>query len=368
MGPEGLPATMQRTLPENRDGLTRVEWIGLWPGTVVDANDPIRRGRVRVRVDQVYGPADLPAGDQKIPDERLPWAMPGFSWGGDRGSGDFAVPPVGAGVWVAFWMGCPEYPVYLTGFAGEGDVPAPVLSAYGPAGPRTRLIRTPGGQEIEMRWAPGEEEIRIQAPITAPPAGTEPVMGGVVRLAHKGAERQVEIRTAGGNIIRAADLPTPGIEIVSPAQVSVTAQGIVASSTGSGPVNSFTFQGALGLTVVGVTTLALAAVTATIASLALTAPLVITGILAIGAAGAKFRLANEQLFLLLQDILHVQANHTHQVNGVQTGAGAVTSAPSNLSTATQIGSPPRAGPLTNVPAGSIVGDVVAMTSQNLTAN
>ncbi|NIP94722.1 MAG: hypothetical protein GWO24_15285, partial [Akkermansiaceae bacterium] len=137
-------------------------WRGVWPGTVVDTNDPERKRRIRVRVDQVYGEASATA-DNKIPDNRLPWAIPGYGIGGAE-SGDFVVPPVGAGVWVAFWMGDPEYPVWLGGWHGDGDIPDRFTSSYqGADGPCTRIWRTPTGHTFEMRWCDGEEEISVES-------------------------------------------------------------------------------------------------------------------------------------------------------------------------------------------------------------
>jgi hypothetical protein len=152
------------------------------------------------------------------------------------------------------------------------------------------------------------------------------------------------------------------------------------TSTGAAPVvqsgggtqtSTFTglvtknYNGAYTLTVVGLTTIVLAAVTLTVGIVTLAVPLALTGIVSVGVAGAKFRLANERLFILLQDILHVQANHVHAV-----AAAPGISGMSDLTTATQITGalPPRTGPLTNVPAGNVLGDVLLMTAQNLTAN
>jgi N-acetyl-anhydromuramyl-L-alanine amidase AmpD len=71
-----------------------------WPGVVVDNADPLRTGRVRVRVQYVYG---------DIPTEDIPWASP--KWLSPNGE-TFTVPDVGKVVSVEFNQGdiySPEY-------------------------------------------------------------------------------------------------------------------------------------------------------------------------------------------------------------------------------------------------------------------
>jgi uncharacterized protein involved in type VI secretion and phage assembly len=51
------------------------------------------------------------------------WAMPCFPVSGIQ-NGVFTVPPVGAGVWVEFEQGNPDYPIWVGGYYSEADVPA----------------------------------------------------------------------------------------------------------------------------------------------------------------------------------------------------------------------------------------------------
>jgi uncharacterized protein involved in type VI secretion and phage assembly len=51
------------------------------------------------------------------------WAMPCFPVTGIQ-NGVFTVPPVGAGVWVEFEQGNPDYPIWVGGYYSEADVPA----------------------------------------------------------------------------------------------------------------------------------------------------------------------------------------------------------------------------------------------------
>jgi len=333
----------------------------MWPGVVVSTIDPLKVGRVKVRVPQVYGDSD--STDEFIPDAALPWARPSLP------AHDFhAGFEVGDGVWVSFWGGEASEPIWHGQFIGNGDAPPEFVTSYTPT-PKTRILRTTNGHLIEMRWVEGQETIRL---VTAGQAKVELVDGVAAvppgpRITVSIGDKQVELNMATGALT----------VVNASGPVNVVGQGITLTSTSTAPTEQIgggtsattftgavtnTYNGAYTFTVVGLTTLILAAVTATIASLTLAAPLIVTGVIAFGVAGVKFRLANERLFLLLQDMLFVQQAHTHPT--AATGPPSI----SSINTGTQIGSPPRAGPLTNTPPGNIVGDVTLMTSQNLTAN
>lgn len=324
---------MSQDLPEQLDQPRARHWGGCWPGVVVDADDPLRRGRLRVRLGQVYGAADNPTG-QRIDDSDLPWARPTFPSVGNGGDGVFDVPRVGAGVWVVFWDGNPEDPTWIGGFPGEGDVPDRVSSAYGPPGEgmQTRYVRTPGGQTLEMRWKLGEEEIRLQAP-TAPPTPSSPTLpGATISIVHRPAERRIELTTATGQVVRLSDLPVPQVEVVSTGQVLVTGQGVNIASTGTAP-SSMNGGGALSSTFVGAAALQYAAYALTaLTTLALTATgamtltaatitFIATGAINIGVAGTFRRLIDER-FAAFFDA------HTHPETGGTTGPPTVPMTPS----------------------------------------
>jgi len=275
--------TLQHELPEDRDDLSRTEWFGLWPGTVVDTLDPEKRGRIRVRLDQVYGPAAREAGDQKIEDKALPWAQPCFPVSGLGGI--YVVPPVGAGVWCSFWMGNASYPVWIGGWAGTGDTPPRFTSAYaGPPDvqPGTRIFKTPptatapDGHTIEMRWCPGEEELAISSGL-----------GSSLRLIDAGA------------------LGGPKVSLTTPGNLEVTATGIT---------HTVTLAGTLTLVAAILLALSSAAITFTAAVIGL------IGVVALGIVGAKQRLVTENYFVLIQNP-NVTAFNAHTHGGVTAGAG-----------------------------------------------
>lgn len=87
-------------------------FYGKYRGTVVNNVDPMQIGRIQVMVPDVSG--FMLSG----------WAMPCLPVTGLQ-SGVYAVPQIGAGVWVEFEQGNPDYPIWVGGFYGTAaEVPA----------------------------------------------------------------------------------------------------------------------------------------------------------------------------------------------------------------------------------------------------
>lgn len=93
--------------------------FGKHRGVVVGNADPLQQGRVQVNVPAVHGQR---SGDP-------PWAMPCAPYGG-RGVGFFAVPPVGANVWVEFEGGDITQPIWSGCFWNQGEVPVQPATAH----------------------------------------------------------------------------------------------------------------------------------------------------------------------------------------------------------------------------------------------
>jgi len=88
-----------------------------WVGEVIDVEDPLQIGRVRVRVFGKFDTRENPYNkDSKyiIPDDALPWAYPSgyFSGGSQTGSGSFSVPKKNSIVNINFENGNIYYPEY----------------------------------------------------------------------------------------------------------------------------------------------------------------------------------------------------------------------------------------------------------------
>jgi len=88
----------------------REKVFGKYRGTVVDVDDPQKVGRIKVNVPAVLGT------------EVSPWAEPCSPYTGP-GLGFYAVPPVGAAVWVEFEAGNPGRPIWSGGYWGSGELP-----------------------------------------------------------------------------------------------------------------------------------------------------------------------------------------------------------------------------------------------------
>ena len=87
------------------------QFFGKYRGTVAKNLDPKQLGRIQVRVPSVLG------------DGSNSWAMPCVPYAGP-GVGFFAVPPVGANIWVEFEGGDPDHPIWSGCFWDVGQVPA----------------------------------------------------------------------------------------------------------------------------------------------------------------------------------------------------------------------------------------------------
>lgn len=97
--------------------------VGKFRGRVENNLDPMMLGRIQVSVPDVLGQA------------RFAWAMPCVPYGGS-GVGLFAVPPIGAHVWVEFEGGDADRPIWVGCFWTRGEVPAQ------PAVPTTKVFKT----------------------------------------------------------------------------------------------------------------------------------------------------------------------------------------------------------------------------------
>lgn len=88
------------------------KFLGKYRGNVVNNVDPEQRGRIQVIVPDV---SNVMVSS---------WALPCAPVGGMQ-TGMFAVPPIGAGVWVEFEQGDPDYPIWTGCFWGSAaEVPA----------------------------------------------------------------------------------------------------------------------------------------------------------------------------------------------------------------------------------------------------
>jgi uncharacterized protein involved in type VI secretion and phage assembly len=116
------------------------KFFGKHRGTVVNNVDPLQIGRIQVSV----------PGVSVIPGS---WAMPCFPVTGIQ-TGVFTVPLVGAGVWVEFESGDPDFPIWTGGFFGSAaEVPA--MSRLIPPAVPGFTFQTPLQNGISISDVPG---------------------------------------------------------------------------------------------------------------------------------------------------------------------------------------------------------------------
>ncbi|MBD2463787.1 baseplate assembly protein [Oscillatoria sp. FACHB-1407] len=86
------------------------QFFGKYRGKVVANKDPMHLGRIQVQVPAIFG-----AGHQS-------WALPCVPYAGSD-VGFFAIPPVGANIWVEFEGGDPDNPIWSGCFWGQDELP-----------------------------------------------------------------------------------------------------------------------------------------------------------------------------------------------------------------------------------------------------
>jgi uncharacterized protein involved in type VI secretion and phage assembly len=124
------------------------QFLGKYRAVVTDNNDPMMIGRVRARVPDVTGDAETG------------WALPCAPFGGSA-SGFFAVPAEGAGVWVEFERGDPDYPIWVGAWWGSAAEMPPTLLVPPPPSKKV-MIRTEGGHSILLDDTPGIGGITLE--------------------------------------------------------------------------------------------------------------------------------------------------------------------------------------------------------------
>ena len=98
------------------------QFHGKFRGTVLNNIDPMQIGRIMVTVPDVLGVTPTS------------WAMPCVPIAGKQ-MGTYVIPQIGAGVWIEFEQGNPDYPIWVGGYWGiAAEVPVLALAGV-PASP-----------------------------------------------------------------------------------------------------------------------------------------------------------------------------------------------------------------------------------------
>jgi uncharacterized protein involved in type VI secretion and phage assembly len=121
--------------------MSGTSYFGKYRGTVINNVDPLFIGRIQAMVPDVAG---------FIPSS---WAMPCVPVAGIN-MGLFTVPPIGAGVWIEFEHGDPDYPIWVGGYWGSA-AETPALAKMVPPGLAGITLQTTLKNGIVVSDTPG---------------------------------------------------------------------------------------------------------------------------------------------------------------------------------------------------------------------
>jgi uncharacterized protein involved in type VI secretion and phage assembly len=114
---------------------------GKYRGTVANNIDPMQIGRIQAIVPDLAG---------FVPGT---WASPCLPVAGIN-SGLFSVPMIGAGVWIEFERGDPDYPIWVGGYWGSA-AEVPLLAHAVPPGVPGMTLQTPLKNGLVISDVPG---------------------------------------------------------------------------------------------------------------------------------------------------------------------------------------------------------------------
>jgi len=173
-------------------------YFGKYRGLVIDTHDPEMRGRIRASVPGVPG------------DQASGWALPCVPFAG-IGVGFFALPPVGAEVWIEFEGGDLTNPIWTGCFWDASEAPP---EAFEPPADGRVLVKTEGGLITIYGEASKAGGITLQT-------------AGGQKLVLSDGPGSLEILDSNGNRIK---LEPGGITVTSSAKVTINASTVEVSA------------------------------------------------------------------------------------------------------------------------------------------
>lgn len=216
------------------------KYYGKFRGLVVSNDDPEQLGRVQLKVPSVLG------------DQTTSWALPCVPFGGSRDTGWFAVPEVGAQLWVEFEEGDLRRPIWTgTFWQKPDDVPPDARKASA----STRMLQTPSGHILQFDDEPDVERIRLHhrggAELTIDENGTVAIKdqaGSVLTL--DADAREVSLVDSHGNAValsssgikiedvhrNSIELAPAGVKISAAAQIVLDAPVVMLGGSGGEPL------------------------------------------------------------------------------------------------------------------------------------
>jgi uncharacterized protein involved in type VI secretion and phage assembly len=125
-------------------------FYGKYRGMVVNNQDPQHIGRLQAQVPDVLG---------LTPSS---WAMPCVPLAGPQ-MGAYLVPPPGAGVWIEFEQGNPDYPIWVGCWWG-GAEELPALASAAPPPLQNVVLQTAGQHTVLLSDLPTGGGIVLKSP------------------------------------------------------------------------------------------------------------------------------------------------------------------------------------------------------------
>lgn len=170
-------------------------FYGKYRGLVVNNMDPNNLGRIQAMVPEVLG--EIPSG----------WAVPCAPYAGTQ-AGFFAIPPIGAGVWIEFEAGDTSRPIWVGAWWGVAEVPMKPMGA--PTDPFTKILRSDFGliialddtaQNITISDAAGLNQVVVNVV-----AGTINIKGAIqivleAPLIHEGSQASAHPAVLGDQLL-----------------------------------------------------------------------------------------------------------------------------------------------------------------------
>jgi uncharacterized protein involved in type VI secretion and phage assembly len=124
------------------------QFFGKYRGVVTNIKDPAFLGRVKAKVPDV------------LKDRESGWATACVPFTG-QGTGFWALPSVGAGVWIEFEHGDPDHPIWTGGWWGGPLDPPPDAKVPVPFQQKI-ILKTAGGSSLILDDTPGTGGIFIK--------------------------------------------------------------------------------------------------------------------------------------------------------------------------------------------------------------
>ena len=109
-------SSLDNTVSKKIEDSYNIDLNAFYRAFVANNDDPLRLGRVQVRVPSIHGTTNS---ETKTPTEALPWASPGIWNCAGNDMGQYLVPEIGTVVFITFEQGDSSKPIYFGGISNQ---------------------------------------------------------------------------------------------------------------------------------------------------------------------------------------------------------------------------------------------------------